>query len=74
MCLDHLHSSLPDFGDGSWDVHHLLFLYLLQDIVNGNECTCSTYTSTGCIYKAYACNNYTIEFILMMYLTCSALP
>ena len=47
VSLDHFHSSLSDLGDGSWDVHHLLFLYLLQDVVYGNECTCATHTSTG---------------------------
>ena len=47
MSLYHLHPSLSDFGDGSWNVNHLLFLYLLQYIVNGNECTCATHTSTA---------------------------
>ena len=47
MSLDHLHSLLSDLGDGSWDVHHLLFLYLLQNIVNHNKCTCATHTSTA---------------------------
>ena len=46
MSLDHLHSSLSDLGDGSWDIYHILFLYLLQNVVNGNKCTCATHTST----------------------------
>ena len=49
MSLDHFHSSLSDLGDGSWDVHHLLFLYLLQDVVNDNECTCATHTGAACM-------------------------
>ena len=47
MSLDHLHSFLPDLCDGSWDVHYLLFLYLLQNVVNNNKCTGSAHTSTG---------------------------
>ena len=43
---NHFHSSLSDLGNGSWDVHHLLFLYLLQDIVNGYKSTCAPNTST----------------------------
>ena len=47
MSLDHFHSFFSDLGDGSRDVHHLLFLYLLQDVVDDNECTCATHTSAG---------------------------
>ena len=47
MSLDHLHSSLSDLGDGSWDIYNLLFFYLLQNVVNGNKCTCATHTSTA---------------------------
>ena len=49
ISLDHLHSSLSYLGDGSWDVHYLLFPYLLQDVINSNECTCATHTSTVCM-------------------------
>ena len=47
VSLNHLHSPLSDLGDGSWDVHHLFFLYLLQNVVNHNKCTCTTHTSTA---------------------------
>ena len=49
MSWNHFHFSLSDLGDGSWDVHYLLFLYLLQNVVNDNECTCATHTNTACI-------------------------
>ena len=45
--LHHPHSLLSDSGDGSWDVHHLLFLYLLQNVVNHYKCTCATHTGTA---------------------------
>ena len=54
MSLDHFHSSLSDLGDGSWDVHNLLFLYLLQHIVYCDKCTCAAHTSTTYVQK---CNN-----------------
>ena len=44
--LNHFHSSLSHLGDGSWDVYYLFFLQLLQNVVNGNECTSTTYSST----------------------------
>ena len=47
VSLYHLHSLLSDLGDGSWDVHHLLFLYLLKNIVYHDKCTCPTHTSTA---------------------------
>ena len=47
MSLDHFHSSFSDLGDSSRDVHHLFFLYLLQDVVNDNERTCATHTSAA---------------------------
>ena len=47
VSLYHLHSLLSDLGDGSWDVHHLLFLYLLKEVVNDNKCTGPTHASTA---------------------------
>ena len=69
MSLDHFHSSFSDLGDGSRDVHHLFFLYLLQDVVNDNECTCATHTS--------AAEQEDVMFIgndLIIFFTCSVLP
>ena len=74
MSWDHFHSSLPNLGDGSWDVHHLLFLYLLQDVVNDDECTCATHTRT--IHdKIKMCNIIIIisEVQLCFIITCSVL-
>ena len=47
MSLYHLHPLLSDLGDGSRDVHHLFFLYLLQNVVYHYKCTCATHTSTA---------------------------
>ena len=45
--LDHLHTLVSHLVDGSCNVHHLLLLDLLQDIVNADESTSTTNTSTG---------------------------
>ena len=71
MCLDHFHSSLSDLGDGFWDVHHLLFLYLLQDVVNGNECTCLTHTST--VQWVYVTVTYVTCFDSLSHLQCTTI-
>ena len=44
--LDHLHALVPHLVDGSCNVHHLLLLDLLQDIVNADEGPSATNTST----------------------------
>ena len=44
--LDHLHALVPHLVDGSCNVHHLLLLDLLQDIVNTDEGAGTTHTST----------------------------
>ena len=44
--LDHLHALVPHLVDGSCNVHHLLLLDLLQHIVNADEGTSATNTST----------------------------
>ena len=44
--LNHLHSSLSHLGDDSWDIHYLLFLQLLQNVVNSNKRTSTTNAST----------------------------
>ena len=44
--LHHHHALVPHLVDGSCNVHHLLLLDLLQDIVNANEGTSATNTST----------------------------
>ena len=43
--LDHLHALVPHLVDGSCNVHHLLLLDLLQDIVHANEGTSAPDTS-----------------------------
>ena len=53
MSLNHLHSSLSHLGDDSWDVHYLLFLKLLKNVVNGNIRTSTTNPSTIIIYVVY---------------------
>ena len=45
--LHHLHALVPHLVDGSCNVHHLLLLDLLQDIVNADEGTSTTNTSTA---------------------------
>ena len=47
VSLDHLHSLMSDLGDGSRDVHQLLFLYLLKNVIYHNKCTCATHTSAA---------------------------
>jgi hypothetical protein len=46
MSLDHFHSSLPHLGNDSWDIHYLLYLKLLQNVINCNKCTSSTNAGT----------------------------
>ena len=46
IVLNHFHSSLSDLGDDSWDVHHLLFLYLLQNVVKSYISTRAPNAST----------------------------
>ena len=74
MSLDHFHSSLSDLGDGSWDVHHLLFVYLLQDVVDHNKCTCATHTSTAQVVQKQIVYHMLHMISIPMYLTCSVLP
>ena len=44
--LYHLHALVSHLVDGSCNVHHLLLLDLLQDIINADEGSCTTYSST----------------------------
>ena len=44
--LNHLHALMPHPVDGSCNVHHLLFLDLSQHIVDADERTSTTNTST----------------------------
>ena len=45
-CLYQLHPLLSDPIDDSRNVHYILFLNLLQNMVYGDECTSTTYSST----------------------------
>ena len=47
--LNHLHALVPHLVDGSSNVHQLLLLDLLQHIVNTDEGTSTSNTSTACM-------------------------
>ena len=47
--LNHCWPLLSYLADCPGNVHHSLLLHLLQDIVNGDECTSATHTSTVCV-------------------------
>ena len=51
-CLDHLHALVPQLVDGSCNVHHLHLLDLLQHVVNTDEGTSTSNTSTACMHKS----------------------
>ena len=46
--LDHLHALMPQLIDGPCNVHFVFLLDLLQNIVNANESTSTSNTSTVC--------------------------
>ena len=45
--LYHLHSLFPQFVDDGDNVHPVFLLSLLQGMVDGDECTSPSHTSTG---------------------------
>ena len=45
--VDHLHTLVSHLVDGSCNVHHSLLLDLVQDIVQANEGTSTSNTSTA---------------------------
>ena len=46
--LNHLHALVPHLVDGSCNVHQLLLLDLLQHVVDTDEGTSTSNTSTAC--------------------------
>ena len=44
--LHHLGPLLPDPANDSRNIHYILFYNLLQNMVYGDECTSTTYSST----------------------------
>ena len=44
--LDHLNSLSTEVDYGACYIHHPFLLYLVQNTVNSDECSCSPYTST----------------------------
>ena len=45
--LDHLHTLMPHISNHSRYINYSFLLHLLQDGINGYECSCTTHSSTG---------------------------
>ena len=74
-CLDHLHSLSPHVNNDLWYVHLSLFGGLGQSYVNGNQCPCSTHSSTTIeleiVRTCMQCSVSRINYYIQC--TCSAL-
>ena len=62
-CLDHFHALVPHLVDCSCNVHHFLFLDLLQHTVDTDEGTSASNTSTACMHILMCTIYYAIIFM-----------
>ena len=54
--LNHIHPLLSYLVDCPSNIHHSILLHLLQNTVNGDECSSATHTSTVCVHVCvYVC-------------------